>query len=196
MALDDNTPRLGCGRSIDEVWASINQLPDAHEQYCDRCRTARASLAQLSEATRTLRAQDEENPALQPRSAVKDAIMKVARAEVRRGNRIPVHHVKQGVIELSEQAISTVIWLGADALPGVRARRCRAHSDNLEIADNPGPPAGTAVLTVDLRIAVAAGTYIPEAAHLLRQRITGMITAHVGVDAGTINIVVEDLYDV
>ncbi|MGM0929384.1 MAG: Asp23/Gls24 family envelope stress response protein [Actinomycetota bacterium] len=196
MALDDNAPRLGCGRSIDEVWDTIDQPPDAHEQYCDGCRTARASLAQLSEATRTLRAQDEENPGLQPRSAVKDAIMKVARAEIRRGNRIPVHQVKQGVVELSEQAISTVIWWGADALPGVRARRCRAHSRNPEIADNPGPPAGTAVLTVDLRIAVAAGTHIPEAAHRLRQQITGMITAHVGLDAGTINIVVEDLYDV
>ncbi|MGF9664246.1 hypothetical protein AAIH25_20510 [Arthrobacter crystallopoietes] len=196
MALDDNTPRLGCGRSIDEVWATIDQPPDTHEQYCDRCRTARASLAQLSDATRTLRGHDEENPGLQPRSAVKDAIMKVARAEVRRGNRIPVHQAKQGVIELSEQAISTVIWFGADALPGVRARHCRVHSDNPEIADNTGPPAGTAVLTVNLRIAVATGTYIPEAAHLLRQRITGMISAHVGLDTGTINIIVEDLYDV
>ncbi|MCG2624372.1 Asp23/Gls24 family envelope stress response protein [Arthrobacter sp. I2-34] len=196
MALDDNIPRLGCGRSIDEVWTTIDQPPNAHEQDCDQCRTARASLAQLSEATRTMRGHDEEDPGLQPRSAVKDAIMSLARAEVRRGNRIPIHQVEQGVIEVSEQAISTVIWFGADALPGVRARRCRVHPDYPDIADNPGPPARTAGLTVDLRIAVATGTYIPEAAHRLRQRITGMITAHVGLNAGTINIVVEDLYDV
>ena len=43
MAIDEH-PRLGCGRSIDEVWQNIDRPPDAHELACDQCRAARASL--------------------------------------------------------------------------------------------------------------------------------------------------------
>lgn len=194
MAIDENIPRLGCGRSIDEVWANINQPPTAHENGCVQCRTARASLAKLAEATRTFRENDTEDASLQPHHAIKDAIMNVARAEVRRGSRLPVYRVDQGCIAISEQAITSVIWFGADALPGVRARRCRIHPDPDTADDHPS--AGTADISVNLRIAVASGTDIPGTAHLLRQRIISMITAHVGLNAGAINITVEDFYDV
>jgi len=43
---------------------------------------------------------------------------------------------------------------------------------------------------------VASGTDIPGTAQLLRERIISMITAHVGLNAGAINITVEDFYDV
>ncbi len=194
MAIDETIPRLGCGRSIDEVWAAINQPPTTHESRCDQCRTARDSLARLAQATRTLRDNDAQDPSLQPHHAVKDAIMDLARAEVRRGSRLPVYQTDQGGITISEQAITSVIWFGADALPGVRARRCRVHPAP-DTADNPRA-AGTADLSVDLRIAVASGTDIPGTAELLRERSISMITAHVGLNAGTINIAVEDFYDV
>jgi uncharacterized alkaline shock family protein YloU len=193
MAIDETIPRLGCGRGIDEVWASINQPPTAHESGCVQCRTARASLSRLAEATRTLRDNDAEDPSLQPHHAVKDAIMNLARAEVRRGSLLPVYRAEQGGITISEQAITSVIWFGADALPGVRARRCRVHPvpDTAETRS-----AGTADIAVNLRIAVASGTDIPGTAELLRERIISMITAHVGLNVGTINITVEDFYDV
>ena len=151
-------------------------------------------LAKLAEATRTLRHNDAEDASLQPQHAVKDAIMNLARAEVRRGNLLPVYQADQGTITISEQAITTVIWSRADALPGIRARRCRVHSAP-DTADGPRP-AGTADISVNLRIAVASGTDIPGTAELLRQRIISMITAHVGLNAGAINITVEDFYDV
>jgi hypothetical protein len=194
MAIDETIPRLGCGRSIDEVWATINQPPTAHENGCAQCRTARASLAKLAKAARTLRDNDAEDASLQPRHAVKDAIMNLARAEVRRGSRLPVYRSEQGGIAISEQAIASVIWFGADALPGVRARRCRIHPDP-DTAEDPRP-GGTPGILVNLRIAVASGTDIPVTAELLRQRIISMITAHIGLSAGAINISVEDFYDV
>jgi uncharacterized alkaline shock family protein YloU len=193
MAIDETIPRLGCGRSIDEVWASINQPPTDHENGCVQCRTARASLAKLAEATLTLRDNDAEDPSLQPHHAVKDAIMNLARAEVRRGSLLPVYRADQGGITISEQAITSVIWFGADALPGVRARRCRVHPDP-DTAETRS--AGTSDIAVNLRIAVASGTDIPGTAQLLRERIISMITAHVGLNAGAINITVEDFYDV
>lgn len=194
MAIDETIPRLGCDRSIDEAWATLKQPPTAHETGCVLCRTARASLAKLAEATRTLRDNDAEDRSLRPHHAVKDAVMNLARAEVRRGNLLPVYQADQWGITISEQAITSVIWFGADALPGVRARRCRVRpaSDTAE-----GPrSAGTADISVNLRIAVASGTDIPRTAELLRQRIISMITAHVGLNAGAINITVEDFYDV
>ncbi|MGY4541290.1 hypothetical protein ACVWY0_001199 [Arthrobacter sp. UYNi723] len=194
MAIDETIPRLGCGRGIDEVWASINQPPTAHENGCVQCRTARASLAKLAEATGTLRDNDAEDPSLQPHHGVKDAIMNLARAEVRRGSRLPVFRAEQGGITISEQAITSVIWSGADALPGVRARRCRVHPAP-GTADDPRSD-GTADIAVNLRIAVASGTDIPGTAELLRQRIISMITEHVGLNAGAVNITVEDFYDV
>jgi hypothetical protein len=194
MAIDETIPRLGCGRSIDELWATISQPPTAHENGCAQCRTARASLAKLAEAARMLRDNDAEDASLQPHHAVKDAIMNVARAEVRRGSRLPVYRSGQGGIAISEQAITSVIWFGADALPGVRARRCRVHPDP-DTADAPRS-AGTAGISVNLRIAVASDTDIPGTAELLRQRIISMISAHVGLNAGTVNITVEDFYDV
>ena len=194
MAIDETIPRLGCGRSIDEAWVTINQPPTAHENGCVQCQTARASLTKLAEATRTLRDDDAEDATLRPQHAVKDAIMNVARAEVRRGRLLPVYQAGQGGISISEQAITSVIWFGADALPGVRARRCRVHTA-LETADDPRS-AGTADISVNLRIAVASGTEIPGTAEQLRQRIISMITAHVGLNAGAINITVEDFYDV
>jgi uncharacterized alkaline shock family protein YloU len=194
MAIDETIPLLGCGRGIDEVWATIDQHPTAHESGCVQCRTARASLAKLAQATGTFRDNDAEDTSLQPHHAVKDAIMNLARAEVRRGSRLPVYRADQGGITISEQAITSVICFGADALPGVRARRCRVRP----APDTPdGPrPAGTSDISVSLRIAVASGTDIPGTAELLRERTISMIAAHVGLKAGAINITVEDFYDV
>ena len=193
MALDEDTPRLGCGRSIDEIWATIDLPPGAHESGCVQCQTARASLEQLAEATRALRLDDSNDAGLRPRSGVKDAIMATARSEVRRGSRIPLHRSGDGIIAISEQAFTSVVRFAADTLPGVHARRCHVE---FPAASGDESAADTAGLRVNLRIAVAAGTDIPDAAETLRLRIISMIAAHVGVSAGTIDILVEDLYDV
>ena len=124
MALDD-IPRLGCGRSIDRIWATIDRPPTAHEEHCEQCQTARTRLQRLGEATRLLRESDLHDPALTPRPGIENAIMDVARAEVRRGSSILLRSADSGTTEISEQALSSLIRVAAAAIPGVHSRRCR-----------------------------------------------------------------------
>lgn len=197
MAIDD-IPRLGCGRSIDQIWATISHPPTTHEQHCDQCRAARARLQNLKEATRSLRESDTNNLALKPGPGIKQAIMNVARAEIRRSKRIPLDSNENGAIEISEQALSFLIRTATAAIPGLHARRChihiRSHSTSEEL---PGATAGSATslhLDINLRVAAATGIEIPRTAQRLRHEINRAIPAGVGVSAGTINITVEDLY--
>ena len=204
MALED-IPRLGCGRSIDRIWATIDRPPTAHEEECEQCQTARTQLQALSEATRSLCDSDLHDPALKPRPGIKNAIMDVARAEVRRGSRILLRNADNGITEISEQALSSLIRFAAAAVPGVHSRRCRIEirsaAASLASADH---PSGTTVdatdagprLIVNLRVAAAPGIVIPVVAEALRHEISTAIPAGVGIGAGTVNITVEDLYDV
>ncbi len=204
MALDD-IPRLGCGRSIDSIWATIDRPPTAHEEQCEQCQTARTRLERLSEATRSLRESDLHDPALKPRPGIKNAIMDVARAEVRRGSRILLRSADNGTTEISEQALSSLVRSAAAAIPGVHSRRCRIEirsaAAGLAGEDHPSGPTGTAAdagprLIVNLRVAAAPGIDIPLMAEALRHEISNAIPAGVGIGAGTVNITVEDLYDV
>ena len=201
MALDD-IPRLGCGRSIDSIWATIDRPPTAHEEQCEQCQTARTQLERLSEATRALRESDLHDPALKPRPGIKNAIMDVARAEVRRGSRILLRSADSGSTEISEQALSSLVRFAAAAVPGVHSRRCRIEirpaSAGLAGEEHPSGTTTTAGprLIVNLRVAAAPGIDIPLMAEALRHEISNAIPAGVGIGAGTVNITVEDLYDV
>ena len=202
MAIDD-IPRLGCGRSIDRIWATIDRPPTAHEKRCEQCQTARTRLQRLSDATSSLRESDLHNPALKPGPGIKKAIMEVAHAEVRRGSKILLRSADNGITEISEQALSSLIRSAAAAVPGVRSRRCRIEIRSAAPASEDHPPgtAGTATdagprLIVNLRVAAAAGVEIPLIAEALRHEISNAIPAGVGIGAGIVNITVEDLYDV
>jgi uncharacterized alkaline shock family protein YloU len=204
MALDD-IPRLGCGRSIDGIWATIDRPPTAHEEQCEQCQTARTRLQRLSKATRSLRESDLHNPTLKPRPGIKNAIMDVARAKVRRGSRILLRSADNGTTEISEQALSSLIRSAAAAIPGVHSRRCRIEirsaAASVADEDHPTGTTGTATnagprLIINLRVAAAPGIVIPRTVEALRHEISNAIPASVGIGAGTVNITVEDLYDV
>ncbi|MGZ4662703.1 MAG: Asp23/Gls24 family envelope stress response protein [Arthrobacter sp.] len=204
MALED-IPRLGCGRNIDRIWATIDRPPTAHEEHCEQCQTARTRLQGLSEATRSLRESDLHNPALKPRPGIEHAIMDAARAEVRRGSRILLRSADNGTTEISEQALSSLIRVAAAAIPGVHSRRChieiRSATASLAGEDHPSGTTGTATtagprLIVNLRVAAAPGIVIPRTMEALRREISNALPAGVGIGAGTVNITVEDLYDV
>ncbi|HSO89972.1 MAG TPA: Asp23/Gls24 family envelope stress response protein [Arthrobacter sp.] len=131
--------------------------------------------------------------------------MDVARAEVRRGSRILLRSADNGTTEISEQALSSVIRFAAAAIPGVHSRRCRIEirsaAASLAGEDDPSGTTGTATnagprLIVNLRVAAAPGIVIPLVAEALRHEISNAIPAGVGIGAGTVNITVEDLYDV
>lgn len=194
MALED-VPRLGCGRSIDEVWAGTDQPPTGHEEHCQQCQTARSRLQRLQEATLALRESDLHDPELKPRPGLTNAIMDVARAEVRRGNRLLVRTTEHGSIEISEQALGSLIRLAATTVPGIHSRRCRINISSLPNSPPQTTPTIDVHLVINLRVAAAAGINIPRTAAALRDQIRTAIPAGLGIDAGTINITVEDLYD-
>ena len=201
MALED-IPRLGCGRSIDRIWATIDRPPTAHEEHCEQCQTARTRLQRLGEATRLLRESDLHDPALKPRPGIENAIMDVARAEVRHGSSVLVRSADNGTTEISEQALSSLIRVAAAAIPGVHSQRCRIEirSASLPGEDHRSGTTGTATtsrprLIVNLWVAAAQGIIIPRTMEALRQEISNALPAGVGIGAGTVNITVEDLYD-
>ncbi len=199
MALDD-TPLLGCGRSIDQIWAGIDQPPSGHEEHCQHCQKARTQLQQLKKATSALAESDLQDPQLKPRPGITTTIMDIARAEVRRGQKLLVRTTDHGTIEISEQALSTVIRRAATAIPGIHPRRCRIdiHSATNDSSENTlsAIPRTDPELIINLRVAASADINIPQTVAALREKIHTALPAGIGIDPGIINITVEDLYDV
>ena len=197
MALDD-TPRLGCGCSMDQIWAGIDQPPTVHEEHCEQCLRARARLHRLQEATLALAESDLADAELKPRPAITNAIMNVARAEVRRGSRVWLRTTQNRTIEVSEQALSSLIRLAATTIPGIHARRCliEVHSSPEDLTEQVSKGADAPRLIINLRVATSAAINISLAVEELRRAIGKAIPAGVGVAADSINITVEDLYDV
>lgn len=189
--MSDTGPELGCGRSIDDVWVRIDQPLDAHELTCADCQAARESLAKLRLATDDLKAEAPEAPSL----GVKEAVMAVARTEVRRARRLPVRTSVAGDLQLSEQIVATVVREAADTVLGVHARRCTVA------LDEPGdrgviPEEGVRQIDVVLGVAMALGLPIPQVLADLRTVIRDQVERRLGVVTAQIDITVEDLYDV
>lgn len=127
----DSTNRLGCGRDIDDVWATIDRPPSAHERQCPYCQEARASLGRLNRVIDAQRRADAAQPDLQPGPQVLSRVMEIARAEVRRGRRLPLDEpVADGTVSdlsVSEQTVAAAVRRAGDAVPGVEVRRCRVE---------------------------------------------------------------------
>jgi uncharacterized alkaline shock family protein YloU len=218
MALTGTTPtppsqtdptRLGCGRSIDDVWAHVDLPPDPHEQTCPDCQTARHDLGDLATATRGVVAADKADPALRLNSGAITGILEIARAEVRRGRRIPMDQPRPGAardeLTVSEQTLANLIRRTSDEIDGLEARRSAVALSKHEPLneDAPGPETrqpetlpAPAEITVDLRISVAPTTAIPALTRLLRDRLRTAIDLEVGITATVINITVEDIHRV
>ena len=217
MALTDTTPtpprqtdpnRLGCGRSIDDVWARVDLPPDPHEQTCPDCQAARHDLSDLATATRGIVAADKADPALRLDSGAITGILEIARAEVRRGRRIPMEQPRAGAagdeLTVSEQTLANLIRRTSDEIDGLEARRSAValskHDPLNEGAPEPETRqpelAAPTEITVDLRISVAPNAAIPALTRLLRDRLRTAIELKVGITATVINITVEDIHHV
>jgi uncharacterized alkaline shock family protein YloU len=213
MALTGTTPpgqtdpnRLGCGRSIDEVWARIDLPPDPHEQTCPDCQAARHDLGDLAVATHLVTAADKADPTLRLDSTALTGIIEIARAEVRRGRRIPIEQPRPGAagdeLTVSEQTLANLIRRTSDEIAGLEARRCavalseRDPADSSPQASESEAPAAPTEITINLRISVASTVAIPALTQLLRERVRTAVELEVGIAATTINITVEDIYDV
>lgn len=196
MALaNSTTTRLGCGRDIDEVWANVDILPDAHERTCPDCQAARASLRELNAATHDLRSRDQADPELHLSDDLVSKISSIARAEVRRGRRIPLRNLPgtadDADLTVSEQAIAGVIRDTCDQLDDIEARRC-----SVEISDRrDGLDDETVAIRARLRISVAASTASPGRIEELREQVIAAVRDRIGVTAQVVDIDVEDVLD-
>lgn len=199
MAVTDTT-RLGCGRDMDDVWAHVDQEPDAHERTCPDCQAARARLAGLALATREMAAADADDPVLHTSPRVIAEIVSIARAEVRRGSILPLVRVSEpdgtGRLGISEQTIAGVVRRTCDEIPGVQARRCHVRVTD---PDGPALHEGSAeepvAVTVELSASLAVGQSIPALAGVIRSRIAEALSAQVGIDVSAVHLAVEDLDD-
>ncbi|WP_026534499.1 hypothetical protein [Arthrobacter sp. H14] len=195
MALEDETPRLGCGRRIDDLWEVIDQPLNPHEKSCPDCQQARVALYNLASVTEAMRQHDPGQAALQPSGRVKETIMMVARAEVRRGRRIQLARTEAGTIHISAHALAALARFAADTLTGVRARRCSIDPFT------PAARTGDAVvessdIRITLKVAVSSALSIPPTMEALRERVIAVVSAQVALNSRQIDVIVEDLYDV
>ena len=202
MALNDtaqahpDSTRLGCGRDVDDVWDTIDDPPNRHERSCPDCQAARESLGGLAAATHEMSAADAADPTLQSSPEVLEHILGIARAEVRRGRRIPLRRPLPGRAEehllVREQAIAGVIRHIGDQIPGLEIRRCRA-----QLADRGGDPDLDGPVEVHVRVSVSVAPHLAilQIVGVLRTRVTAGLAAEIGMDAATIDVVVEDVHD-
>ena len=179
--------RLSCGRSIDDVWSHLDGVPDVHERDCPYCLEARARLLRLSQVTADLRTAQADDPELQPAPGFASSVMSLVRAEVRRGQALPLDVDEDPGLTISEQAVVSLVWAAADTVPGVRARRCRVQLVERD------PDTGPTDVDVDLAVAVHAGTPIQEATGRLRALVKARVDAEAGLRVRRVTIVVEDV---
>lgn len=199
MAVNETT-QLGCGRRIEDVWDHVDSPPDRHELTCADCQDARGSLGTLASATRELTAADAADPTLQTSPEVLDSIVAIARAEVRRGRRIPLHqprpdHPVQHLL-VSEQTIAGVVRHVSDLIPGLETRRCRVElAPPDEVAPGSTGSSEPARVRVDLRVSVSADLSIPETIATLRADTIAALRREIGIGVARIDVDVEDIHD-
>ncbi|GAA1979898.1 Asp23/Gls24 family envelope stress response protein [Amycolatopsis minnesotensis] len=179
---------LPCERDLEQVWERLDEVgagrADEHELSCPHCRTARESLQALRAATDELVAEAD-----QPSPDLVGKIMSAVRAEVRRGHMMRLPSPEPGVVEVSEQAVAVVLRFAADAVTGIRARRCRVRT--VGIGDG-----GEAIVEVDLTLAVSLRNVTgSEALTEVRERVSAAAAARVGLRLERLNLIVDDVYE-
>ncbi|OMH27636.1 hypothetical protein BKD30_03035 [Tersicoccus phoenicis] len=188
MALNDDSV-LGCGRTVDDVWADLERPADAHEQTCPHCTAARHALRELHRLTATYRdterqADTDPDEAMHPSSRVRANVMAIARAEVRRSRQIPVAVTEHGPIRVGEQTLLALVRHAIDSTEGVRARRLHVTTGSTGEVER-----------LVCHLAVTADVVIPDTAATVRDHIVTVLGEHLRADPDAVDLVVEDLYD-
>lgn len=199
--------QLGCGRNIDDIWDHIDDPPSPHESTCPDCQTARADLADLVTATRQLRTEDTHDLHANPQ--VIERILTIARSEIRRGRLLPLQPATASHpsdLNISEQAIATIIRRVGDANSTIQIRRCTVRTRHPDQQSSPaaqssvapvpdGQPLEKPKLHVGLRVSVDITTPILEQVDNLRAAIIYAVDHEVGMNISTIDIDVDDIND-
>jgi RNA polymerase sigma-70 factor (ECF subfamily) len=126
----------------------------------------------------------------QPPPDLLGRIMSAVRAEARRGQMLGLPTPEPGTVEVSEQAVAVVLRYAADAVGGVRARRCRVRTAGVG-------EAGESLVEVELTLAISMGNASGgEALAKVRERVSAAAAARVGLRLVELDLVVDDIYEV
>lgn len=189
MAVNETTERdyrLPCGRDPEQVWERLDAVEsghaDAHELDCPHCRAARESLRALREATRQLTDEPEEPP-----PDPSGRIMSAVRAEMRRGRTLALPTSRPGRVQISEQAVATVVRYAADSVSGVRARRCRVAAADVG-------PGGEHPVDIELTVAIRFGADTAELLTAVRERVRIALPERIGTAVHRLDVHLGDVY--
>ncbi|MFF0341401.1 Asp23/Gls24 family envelope stress response protein [Kribbella sp. NPDC004875] len=168
---------LACGRTVEDVWDELDSgTPSAHLTDCPHCRTARAGLEQLAEATAFLIDDPVEVP-----TGLLDRIMTAVRADLNLGRTLPLP-AGSAEVELSVSALAAVLRYAVDGVPGIRARQCR-----IELAS---PEAVRVTMTVALKFGSGQVTALDQA----RERVAAALRGQIGYDLDRLDFEVVDVW--
>lgn len=192
-----NEPLLGCGRSLDSIWEALEFGPDAHQKECPYCQEAWLHASSVEEATRELRDSDVEDTTLSLDSNFTRKVMDIARAEIRRGRKIPILEGPAGNVTVSEQTLTALVRSALEDMPEVHARRCRIDISMREpsaAGENTVLRTGE-TMKIDLRVATLSTVEIRQTAEKARQLITQKLMGSLGTRIDAVNITVEDIFN-
>lgn len=118
-------------------------------------------------------------------ASLKSRIMEVLQHELARGPSISLLTPLDRHYAMTLVALRAEVRAAVDAEPGVHIRRVKVTDAHL------------ATMTVDLRVTLTTSSRsaIPELQDRLRPRITERLREAVGLKTGTIDLIVEDIYD-
>ncbi|MGW6417471.1 Asp23/Gls24 family envelope stress response protein [Streptomyces sp. NPDC055055] len=119
----DGVDRLGCGRSLVDVWDLWERRAhDPHRRSCVHCGGAVADLERLESAVCGLR--DETEGVGEETASLARRIMNVVRLELRPGRPLPLGAPDED-LWVMEAVAARAFRAAAETVPGVRAGSCR-----------------------------------------------------------------------
>jgi hypothetical protein len=170
---------LACGRTVEDVWDELDSgTSSAHLRDCPHCRTARASLEQLAEATALLI----DDPVAVP-TGLLDRIMSAVRADLNLGRMLPLS-AGTAEVELSVSALAAVLRYAVDGVAGIRARQCR-----IEVAPD-RPDAVNVTMTVALQFGAGQIAALEQA----REQVAAALRGQVGYELDQLDFEVVDVW--
>lgn len=171
---------LSCGRSVEQLWEELESGRLAvHTRECVHCATARASLEQLLEATRML----VDDP-IEPPVRLLERIMAAVRADIGIAKAIPLP-TPMGGAEISVPALAAVLRFAVDAVPGVRAQRCRIEQ----------VPEHADAVRVWMSVSLGFRSGRIDALDRARERAIAVLSQRVGLRLDRLDFQVADVWD-
>ncbi|TCC32582.1 Asp23/Gls24 family envelope stress response protein [Kribbella sindirgiensis] len=170
---------LACGRTVEDVWDDLDSgRTTAHLKDCPHCRTARASLGQLADATAFLIDDPAEVPA-----GLLDRVMSAVRADLSLGRTLALP-TGAAQVDLSVSALAAVLRYAVDGVAGIRARHCRIEL----VTDQPD------TLTVSMTVALRYGSGRVAALELARERVVSAVRAQAGFEVAELDFEIVDVW--